>query len=208
MWEGEKHFSVVVRLPEAERGLAELKKMLVDTPDGLHIPLEQVADVQEAGGSMNISRENGTRVIRHQRLHQGPRHGQRRGRYAGRGWQKITLPPGYFVTWSGEFENQQRAMKRLAVIVPVSVFLIFVLLFEPSNRSRAPLLILLNVPFALIGGIFALLLTGIPLERVGGDRLYRPVRPGGPQRRRDGQLLQSTPGRRADALRSGRARRA
>jgi cobalt-zinc-cadmium resistance protein CzcA len=77
---------------------------------------------------------------------------------------KIDLPPGYVVTWSGEFENQQRAMKRLAVIVPVSVFLIFVLLFDAFKSVRSALLILMNVPFALIGGIVALLVTGIPLS--------------------------------------------
>src|SRR5437762_9265584 len=77
---------------------------------------------------------------------------------------QIKMPPGYLVTWSGEFENQQRAMKRLAIIVPVSVFLIFVLLFDAFKSVKHALLILMNVPFALIGGIFALLLTGIPLS--------------------------------------------
>src|SRR5216684_1023849 len=74
------------------------------------------------------------------------------------------MPSGYTVTWSGEFENQQRAMKRLALIVPVSVFLIFVLLFDAFKSVKSALLILLNVPFALIGGILALLFTGIPLS--------------------------------------------
>jgi len=78
--------------------------------------------------------------------------------------REINMPPGYLVTWSGEFENQQRAMKRLAIIVPVSVFLIFVLLFDAFKSVKHALLILMNVPFALIGGIFALLLTGIPLS--------------------------------------------
>ena len=64
----------------------------------------------------------------------------------------MTLPPGYLVTWSGEFENQQRAMRRLVFIVPVSVFLIFILLFDAFKSVRSSLLILLNVPFALIGG--------------------------------------------------------
>jgi len=77
---------------------------------------------------------------------------------------KVTFPPGYFVAWSGEFENQQRAMARLRLVVPLSVFLIFILLFNAFNSVKSALLILLNVPFALIGGIFALLLTGIPLS--------------------------------------------
>jgi cobalt-zinc-cadmium resistance protein CzcA len=163
LWEGEKHFSIVVRLPEAERGLSKLKKVLVDTPDGLHIPLEQVATFKETGGSMNISRENGTRLSAISVFIKGRDMGsvvadmqERIG--------KISLPQGWFVTWSGEFENQQRAMKRLAIIVPISTFLIFVLLFDAFKSITNALLILINVPLGLIGGIFALLLTGIPLS--------------------------------------------
>ena len=76
----------------------------------------------------------------------------------------VTFPPGYTTRWGGEFENQQRAMKRLLIIVPLSVFLIFVLLFDAFKSVKSALLILLNVPFALIGGIFALLFTGIHLS--------------------------------------------
>jgi cobalt-zinc-cadmium resistance protein CzcA len=68
------------------------------------------------------------------------------------------------VTWGGEFESQQRAMKRLSIIVPTSIFLIFVLLFDAFKSVKSALLILVNVPLGLIGGIFALLLTGIPLS--------------------------------------------
>jgi multidrug efflux pump subunit AcrB len=76
----------------------------------------------------------------------------------------IQLPPGYELTWGGEFENQQRAMKRLAIIVPISTFLIFILLFDAFKSVTHALLILVNVPLGLIGGIFALLLTTIPLS--------------------------------------------
>ena len=76
----------------------------------------------------------------------------------------VQLPPGYFTTWGGEFENQQRAMARLAVIVPISVLLIFVLLFNAFGSVKHAALILLNVPFALIGGILALYVTGIHLS--------------------------------------------
>ena len=77
---------------------------------------------------------------------------------------RLTIPNGYTVAWSGEFENQQRAMKRLGLIVPISVFLIFGLLFNAFGSFKLAALILLNVPFALIGGIVALLVTGIPLS--------------------------------------------
>jgi heavy metal efflux system protein len=76
----------------------------------------------------------------------------------------VKLPAGYFLTWGGEFENQERAMKRLALIVPLGVFIIFFLLFDAFGSVKHALLILMNVPFALIGGILALLLTGIPLS--------------------------------------------
>jgi len=163
LWEGEKHFSVLVRLAEPERGLANMRKILVDTPDGLHLPLEEVAAFKESSGSMNISRENGTRVTAIGVFIKGRDMGSVVADMRARVGQ-IKMPPGYLVTWSGEFENQQRAMKRLAIIVPVSVFLIFVLLFDAFKSIKHALLILLNVPFALIGGIFALLLTGIPLS--------------------------------------------
>jgi cobalt-zinc-cadmium resistance protein CzcA len=77
---------------------------------------------------------------------------------------KFPLPHGWFVTWGGEFESQQRAMKRLSGIVPISIFLIFILLFNAFKSVKSALLILVNVPLGLIGGIFALLLTGIPLS--------------------------------------------
>jgi cobalt-zinc-cadmium resistance protein CzcA len=163
LWEGEKHFSVLVRLAEPERGLANMRKILVDTPDGLHLPLEDVAAFKESSGSMNISRENGSRVTAIGVFIKGRDMGSVVADMQARVAQ-IHMPPGYLVTWSGEFENQQRAMKRLAIIVPISVFLIFVLLFDAFKSVKHALLILLNVPFALIGGIFALLLTGIPLS--------------------------------------------
>jgi cobalt-zinc-cadmium resistance protein CzcA len=76
----------------------------------------------------------------------------------------VRLAPGARLVWGGEFENQQRAMARLRLIVPLSIFLIFVLLFHAFQSGRHAALILLNVPFALVGGVFALLITGIPLS--------------------------------------------
>jgi cobalt-zinc-cadmium resistance protein CzcA len=74
------------------------------------------------------------------------------------------LPPGYTITWSGEFENQERAMTRLAIIVPISVLLIFLLLFDAFGSFKSAALIVLNIPFAMVGGIFALLFTGVHLS--------------------------------------------
>ena len=163
LWEGERHFSVVVRLEERQRGLANLKRLLVDTPDGQHVPLEQVASFRETSGSMNISREGGTRLSAISVFVKGRDMGSvvadMRRRVA-----RVGLPRGYHVEWSGEFENQQRAMKRLAIVVPISVFLIFILLFNAFNSVTRALIILINVPLAMMGGILALRLTHIPLS--------------------------------------------
>jgi Putative silver efflux pump len=164
LWEGEKHFAVVVRLRESERGLANLRKLVVDTPGGAHVPLEELATFAVRGGAMNISRESGMRVAAISIFIRGRDMGSIVDEMKERTRSGVTLPPGYFLTWGGEFESQQRAMARLAVIVPVSVFLIFIVLFDTFKSVKNALLILLNVPFALIGGILALLVTGIPLS--------------------------------------------
>jgi heavy metal efflux system protein len=164
LWEGEKHFAVVVRLRESERGLANLRKLVVDTPGGAHVPLEELATFAVRGGAVNISRESGMQVAAISIFIRGRDMGSIVDEMKERTRSGVTLPPGYFLTWGGEFESQQRAMARLAVIVPVSVFLIFIVLFDTFKSVKNALLILLNVPFALIGGILALLVTGIPLS--------------------------------------------
>jgi cobalt-zinc-cadmium resistance protein CzcA len=163
LWEGEKHFSVALRLADRDRELANLDRMLIDAPEGERIPLSDVANLRVTSGSMNISREGGRKVAAVGVFIQGRDLGSvvsdMQQRVKG-----ITLPAGYAVTWSGEFENQERAMQRLAFIVPVSVFIIFILLFNAFKSVKSTVLILLNVPFAMIGGIFALLLTHTPLS--------------------------------------------
>ena len=164
IWEGERRFAVAVRLPERGRSITNMQDILISTPDGQYLPLSQIASFRTLGGSMNISRENGARVIaigvfiRDRDMGSVVADMQREVR------SRIKLPEGYYITWSGEFENQERAMKRLAIIVPISILLIFILLFDAFKSFKSALLILLNIPFALIGGVFALLLTGIPLS--------------------------------------------
>jgi len=165
MWEGEKRFDVVVRLREDERrDLPAIKNILVDTPRGLRVPLEQVAAITIGSGSMNISRESGMRVAAIGVFIRGRDMGSVVQEMQQREQASVSLPPGCIITWGGEFENQQRAMARLLVIVPVSILLIFVLLYNAFGSVKSALLILSNVPFALIGGIFALLLTHIALS--------------------------------------------
>jgi cobalt-zinc-cadmium resistance protein CzcA len=164
VWEGERRFGVAVRLKEEQRGIDAIKKILVDTPDGQRIPLDALASVSVKQGSMNISRELGTRVMAVGVFIQNRDMGSLVAEMQDKVAKDVKLPPGYFITWGGEFENQQRAMRRLALIVPVSVLLIFALLFHAFGSAKNAALILLNVPFALIGGIFALKITGINLS--------------------------------------------
>jgi cobalt-zinc-cadmium resistance protein CzcA len=165
IWEGEKKFAVTVRLKQEDRAdISAIGKVLVDTPSGARVPLQELSTISVRGGQANIAREMGSRlaaigVFIHGRDMGGVvSDAQRVVR------DTVKLPPGYFITWGGEFENQQRAMSRLKVIVPVSVFLIFLLLFNAFKSVKHAVLILLNVPFAVIGGVFALLFTGIPLS--------------------------------------------
>jgi len=165
LWEGERRFNVVVRLSEEERrDQTSISNILVDTPSGLRIPLSEVASVAVGSGSMNIARENGMRVAAIAVFIQGRDMGGVVSDMQQRVAANVHLPAGYFTAWGGEFENQQRAMARLTLIVPISVLLIFVLLFNAFGTVKHAALILVNVPFALIGGILALYLTGIHLS--------------------------------------------
>src|SRR6185295_17245946 len=137
---------------------------LVETPRGLRVPLEDVATLSIGSGSMNIAHESGKRLNAIGVFLRGRDMGSAVEEMQQRVKENVSLPPGYYLQWGGEFENQQRAMGRLRIIVPVSVFLIFVLLFNAFNSVKSATLILVNVPFALIGGMVALLLTGMHLS--------------------------------------------
>ena len=165
IWEGEKRFGVVVRLKETERkNIDMLRGLLIDTPNGSHVPLEQVTNISLREGSLNISRESGLRVKSIGVFIRGRDMGGIVQEMRDKVQHNVKLPSGYYMVWGGEFENQERAMGRLMVIVPISVLLIFILLFEAFKSVKSAALILLNVPFALIGGILALYVTGIHLS--------------------------------------------
>jgi len=165
LWEGERRFTVVVRLADEERRSAEaIRSVLIDTPTGLRIPMSEVATVSVGSGSMNIARESGTRVAAIGVFIQNRDMGSVVADMKRAVAAHVPLPTGYYLRWGGEFENQERAMARLSLIVPISILLIFVLLFNAFGSVKHSALILLNVPFALIGGILALYLTGIHLS--------------------------------------------
>ncbi|MGZ5089159.1 MAG: efflux RND transporter permease subunit [Usitatibacter sp.] len=164
LWEGEKHFSVVVRLKPGERDLGGLPKLLVASPNGAQVPLSQLARFRSVSGAMNIARENGRRVVSIGVFIRDRDMGSVVKDMKARVEKDVRLAAGEEVSWSGEFENQERAMKRLSWIVPLSIALIFLLLFDAFKSFRSALLIIANIPFALVGGILALYLTGIALS--------------------------------------------
>ena len=163
--ENERRFDVVVRMREDKRdSVAALENITVPTPDGARIPLAELVDTKIDQGASRIGREDNRRRISIKCNLIDRDQGSFVAEAMKKTKQQVVLPPGYRIVWSGQFENQQRAMKRLYVIVPISLFLIFSLLFWAFKSVKNALLIVLNVPFALMGGLIALLLTQIHLS--------------------------------------------
>lgn len=164
LYEGERHFSVVVRLAESQRALDHLRDVLVPTPDGAQVPLRDLVQFRTTSGAQDIARENGQRVvaigifIRDRDMGSVVADAQKAVE------ARLQMPEGYRMVWSGEFESQRRAMTRLAIVVPLSVAVIFMLLVNAFGSMKSAALIIANVPFALIGGILALAITGLPLS--------------------------------------------
>jgi cobalt-zinc-cadmium resistance protein CzcA len=162
VFEGVRRFDINVRFEEAfRRDAMAIGNLLVPVPGGeARVPLSQLARIQGVTGPKQISHDNGQRRI----VVQLNVRGRDLGGFVAEAQQRIAdavqLPPGYFITWGGQFENQQRAMKRLAVIVPITIGLIYLLLFSSFNSLRQAGLIILNVPFAMIGGILGLFVSG------------------------------------------------
>jgi heavy metal efflux system protein len=165
LFEGEKYFDVQLRFPENKRNSAEaIGNILVASSQGTRIPLSQIADIVTSEGPSQISREAGRRRIgvecniSDRDLGGFVAEAKRLVR------QNVKLPPGYYLTWGGQFENQQRAMRRLAIILPVTIGLILFLLFVTFNSLRLALLVLVNLPFAPIGGVLSLYIAGLYLS--------------------------------------------
>jgi heavy metal efflux system protein len=159
VYEGQKVFGLAVRFPESARSdVSPIRQILVASPQGALIPLGQLARVYVAEGPAQISREMGQRriVVECNVIDRDI------GSFVKEAQQNIDaavkFPPGYLVTWGGQFENQQRAMKRFSIVVPVTIAAIFLLLFSSFNSVKQAVLIILNIPFALIGGILALII--------------------------------------------------
>ena len=164
IWEGERKFAVAVRLPPDKRTLAMLPGTLVPLPNGGYTTLGAVAYIQETTGAMNIARESGRRTMAIGIFIKGRDMGSIVKDMKTRVSQNVQIPENYVVNWSGEFENQERAMARLTLVVPISLLLIFVLLFNAFGTFKQAALIIVNVPLALIGGFVALWVFSIPLS--------------------------------------------
>jgi cobalt-zinc-cadmium resistance protein CzcA len=158
VFEGIRRFDITVRLQAPFRSdEGAIRALLVPTKDGrARVPLSRIAQVRSVIGPKQISHDDGQRRI----VIQLNVRGRDMGGFVAEAQQRIAnevkLPTGYFIKWGGQFENQQRAMKRLAVIVPLTIVLIYLLLFASFGSLKQAALIILNVPFALIGGILGL----------------------------------------------------
>jgi cobalt-zinc-cadmium resistance protein CzcA len=159
--DGVRRFDIAVRLDEATRGSVEaLRRIPLRTSAGAVVPLSEVAQIEIAEGYSFVRREQLQRYAVIQMDVRGRDiDGFVKEANAAIG-QQVKLPPGYWIEWGGAFENQQRALSKLAVIVPVTIFFIFVLLYTAFNSVKYAALILANVPFATIGGLVALFVTG------------------------------------------------
>ena len=165
IWEGDRSFDVVLRLPDASRDTVEqLEALRIPTPTGALVPLGSVAEVTVGYGLAAINRENAQRYV-------GLRMNVR-GRDLG-GFvddaraavdAKVEKKPGMTLEWGGEFESKERAMKRLQLVVPVALVITFALLFNAFRSVSLAVLVLLNVPFALIGGAVGLWIFEMPVS--------------------------------------------
>jgi len=159
VFEDERIFGITARFAKAYRNnVKPIRNLLIHTPDGYNVPLEDLAHIKTVTGLRQISREDTQRYISVQC--------NVRGRDAGSFIQEaqktvsesISFPPGYRLAWGGQFELQQAANKRLAVVIPITLFLVLVMLYSLFNSFKNVLLIMLNIPLALVGGFFALAL--------------------------------------------------
>jgi cobalt-zinc-cadmium resistance protein CzcA len=163
--ENNRPISVLIRYDEKHRSSVKaIKKMLVNMPNGNKIPLSQLADVSVVDGPLQIIRESAKRQV----VIQSNVNGRDVVSFVNEVKQsietKIELPSGYYVTFGGQFENQQRAAKTLTQVVPIAIALIFIMLFTTFRSMLQAGLILLNIPFAMIGGIVSLYLSGLYLS--------------------------------------------
>ena len=161
LYEDERKFNIMVRYKsEFRQDEEEIGKILVPTMDGAMIPIKELAEIRTITGPLLIFRDNHARFCAVKFSVRGRDMGTAVAEAQEKVNASVRLPEGYSLKWTGDFENQQRATKRLSQVVPVSIAIIFVILFILFSNARDAGLVLLNVPFAAAGGIVALWATG------------------------------------------------
>ncbi len=161
IFEGIPRFDIVVRYAPGSRDTGEaIGRILVAAPGGQKVPLFDIAKIEEIVGPRQITREDNQRFITVQCNVRGRDIGSFVRDAQKAIGEKVEMPSGYLVDWGGQFELQQEANKRLALVVPVTLLIVFLLLFSAFNSLKNSLLILLNIPLALVGGVAGLWLTG------------------------------------------------
>jgi cobalt-zinc-cadmium resistance protein CzcA len=164
--EGQRRYAVVVRFPEAVRAdRTMLERLLVAAPGGERIPLSELAEFRTLEAPAQISREQGMRRV----VAEVNVRGRDLGGFVAEAQARLeplvrALPAGYHVEYGGQFENQQRAMRQLGIVVPIALMLIVALLTIALGSLRDALLVLLNLPFALVGGVIAVVAFRLPLS--------------------------------------------
>lgn len=161
LYENDRSFDIVVRYPEQNRNSASsVSGILVRNSEGVSIPLSELADIVVEEGPMQISREDGMRRIGIEMNVSGRDIGSVVQEAKAKIHKQVQLPDGYFLSWGGQFENQERAMNRLIIIAPLVLGIIILLLYITFRSIRLSFLIIALLPFALIGGILSLFISG------------------------------------------------
>jgi heavy metal efflux system protein len=165
LFEGERRFDITVRfVPEARTDPSAIGNILILTREGGRVPLSQLAEIRFVNGATIIARRENQRQISVRTNIRGRDQGGFVAEAQKRFEATVKLPSGYQVEWGGQFENLERARKRLAIILPITIAIIFALLFFAFGSAGDAGLVLMNVPFSLVGGIVALYLRGINLS--------------------------------------------
>ena len=165
LFEGVRQFPIIVRLNEQSRSNPEaIGRVLLKSEDGAMIPLREVADIESVIGPRQITREDGQRFIAVQANVRGRDIGSFVAEAQALTDAELQLAPGYRLVWGGQFELQQQANARFAVVIPITLAIVFLILLMTFGRAKSAILILLNIPLALTGGALALWLTGLPVS--------------------------------------------
>ena len=165
LYDGERRFDITVRyVPEARADAGAIAGMLVATRSGARVPLGQLASVRVVNGESIIARSENRRMVSVRTNIRGRDQGGFASEVRRRVEREVRLPEGYAVFWGGQFENMARARARLSVALPVTIFIIFVLLFFAFRNTRDSLVVMLTVPFSFVGGVGLLWLRGINLS--------------------------------------------